>query len=194
MASDWMGEWWAPRDQAWESDKHTFPSWVELRATGQKGAPDVFFRAEMRDGVPDVVDFRITAKSSGRPVRTADLAAWQPLELMAFDAFQRHAEPLDVEERQRRQREEQGALSLGPRSEAEAIEIRKSLELSRAKGKGPSRAELEEVAKVYQEASAKPTETVARVLAYSWRTAARRVQQARQAGLLPPSGRSGEAN
>jgi hypothetical protein len=49
-----------------------------------------------------------------------------------------------------------------------------------------SRAELEEVAQVYREhVASSPTRMVAMLCGYSERTAARRVQQARAAGLLP---------
>jgi hypothetical protein len=49
-----------------------------------------------------------------------------------------------------------------------------------------TRAELEEVAKVYREfIGSTPTRAVQLAGGYSERTAARRVQQARAAGLLP---------
>lgn len=47
-------------------------------------------------------------------------------------------------------------------------------------------AELEDVARIYKEhVAGKPTDAVATILGYSPRTAARRVKQAEEAGLLP---------
>ena len=48
------------------------PPAVTFEAEGMKGAPDVTARFEIRDGVPEVVDFRITAKLDGRAVCTAE--------------------------------------------------------------------------------------------------------------------------
>ena len=59
----------------------------------------------------------------------------------------------------------------------------------KAPRRGVTRAELEQVANVYRHnVDAKPVQQVAAIMGYgSERTAARRVQQARDAGLLPPT-------
>lgn len=178
--NEYAPKWRAPLDHGWETETHFYPSFVELEAEGKKGAPDVSVRFEMRDGVPDVVDFRITAKENGRAVRTADLNAWQPLEGLATNAFRRWARLKDPSE------DPNTSNPYGPRHEADAWKIRGDLETARGLNRGPSPAELEEVARVYRDAiDGRPTEAVQTMLGYSRRTAARRVQQARAAGLLP---------
>jgi hypothetical protein len=159
----------------WVSETHSFPTAVELRAEGQKGAPNVHARFELRDGVPEVVEFRMSAKDKGRAVRTADLAAWN-LEGLALNGFRQFARPHDEPHR----------LGSGPRDEREFWELEGQLVEDRGRRRGPSADELEAVARVYREAiDGRPTEAVQVRLNYSRRTAARRVQQARAAGLLP---------
>jgi len=171
-------KWRAVLDHGWVSSTHAYPSVVNFEAEGEKGAPDVAARFEMRDGVPEVVDFRITAKPNGRGVRTVDLNSWQPLEGLATNAFHRYARLLDPAEA--------GDDPYGPRDDRDAWRIRADLEDARAGQRGPSPSELEDVARVYREAiDSRPTEAVQVMLGYSRRTAARRVQQARAAGLLP---------
>jgi hypothetical protein len=72
-------------------------------------------------------------------------------------------------------------------TEENADRARRAVYEARKARRGPvSRAALEEVAKVYREhLEASPTRAVSLLLGYSERTAARRVQQAREAGLLP---------
>jgi hypothetical protein len=55
--------------------------------------------------------------------------------------------------------------------------------------RGPTKEELERVASIYREHhGGAPLQAVATLLSTSRRTAARRVAQAREVGLLPPSG------
>ena len=156
------------------------PPTVKFEGEGLKGAPNVSARFEIRDGVPEVVDFQITAKPDGRAVRTSDLNSWQPLEGLALNAFRRFGRLV--------QRDDDGR-SLGatlPGDEREAWAMRAALESAQAKPQGPSVAELSEVARIYRDAiEGRPTEAVQLMGGYSRRTAARRVQQARAAGLLP---------
>lgn len=156
------------------------PPAVTFEAEGDKGAPDVTARFEIRDGVPEVVDFRITAKPTGRAVRTSDLNGWQPLEGLALNAF-RTVGSVD-------RRDDEGRLlgAIRPQDDRDEWALRGNLESAMARRRTPSTAELEEVAKVYREAiRGRPTEAVQVQLGYSRRTAARRVQQARAAGILP---------
>jgi hypothetical protein len=63
---------------------------------------------------------------------------------------------------------------------------RAAYEARKARRGTVTRADLEQVAKVYREnLAASPTRAVSLLLGYTERTAARRVQQARAAGLLP---------
>jgi hypothetical protein len=137
----------------------------------------VWAKFEIRDGAPEVVEFRITAKHDGRAVRTSDLNSWQPLEGLALNAFLRVGRIGD---------REHGAWP--PRAEREKWAMEGDLERAKARRRTPNTAELEEVAKIYREAlHGRPTEAVQVQLGYSRRTAARRVEQARAAGILPPT-------
>lgn len=159
------------------------PPAVTFEAEGLKGAPNVVGRFEIRDGVPECVDFRITAKPDGRAVRTADLNGWQPLEGLALNAF-RQVGRIGL-------RDAATGRLLGAGTPVDGREewaMRADLEGAMARRRSPSAAELEEVARVYREAlHGRPTEAVQLRLGYSRRTAARRVQQARAAGVLPPT-------
>lgn len=158
-----------------------FPSSVKLEATGLKGAPDVEAVFEMRDGVPEVVDFRITAKANGRAVRSADLDSFMPLERFAIAGFRRFSSRRDG------RGSERPNGNLGPADSREFWDVTGTLHAARESRTGPSHAELEEVARIYREAvQGRPTEAVQIQGGYpSRRTAARRIQQARAAGLLP---------
>lgn len=167
---------------AWEEVGSTLaPSAVEMTATGLKGAPDVFARFEIRDGIPETVDFRIVAKEDGRPVRSADLREWSALEGIALNAFHRFAWKRKVDPVTG-----QTVGGTQPEDDRDHWAIHGDLENARAQRRGPSVAELEDVARTYREAiDGRPTEAVQVMFGYSRRTAARRVQQAREAGLLP---------
>ncbi len=159
------------------------PPAVTVEAEGLKGAPDVTARFEVRDGVPECVDFRISAKPDGRAVRTADLNGWQPLEGLALNTFRQVGRIGKHDDTTGRQL---GAVT--PQGRREEWAMRADLEGAMARRRGPSAAELEQVAKVYREQiGGRPTEAVQVLLGYSRRTAARRVQQARAAGILPPT-------
>ena len=120
---------------------------MTLTAEGMKGAPDVSARFEIRDGVPEVVDFRITARPDGRAVRTADLNSRQLLEWHALNSFLRVGSVRRTEAGTGRQL---GASD--PRDDHEEWAMRGDLERAGARRGGPSKAELEEVAKVYRQA------------------------------------------
>jgi hypothetical protein len=178
---------WKPhfdRSESLTLGRYTLPTSVDLEAEGQKGAPDVHAHFEMRDGVPEVVEFTTRAKPMGRAVRTSDLNGWQPLEGLALNAFRLHAwQPeRDVDER---------GLVLGPEDERDFWRLGGALHEAQNSRLGPTEAELAEVAQVYRAAiEGRPTEAVQVQMGYrSRRTAARRVQQAREAGLLPHTSR-----
>lgn len=169
-----------------ETGNYSYPDRLLLDARGHRGAPDVSVVIEMRDAVPEVVEFHLVAKPHGRGVRTADLNAWQPIEGLAINGLRQHA---------RRTVQQPGEEPVwagppfGPATAEDFWRLDGSLREAQQTRTGPSRAELEEVARVYTDAvHAKPVEAVLDAMEYgSRRTAARRVQQARQAGLLPPT-------
>jgi len=182
----WTPEWGkagpgAPLHGLWIGNTFVPPA-VNFEAEGMKGAPDVFVRFEVRDGVPEVVDFRITAKPKGRAVRTSDLNGWQPLEGLALNSFRQ------VGSAGRRDDAHRLLGAVDPEGERDEWAMRSDLDRAMDRPRTPSRVELEEVARVYREAiKGRPTHAVQVQLGYTRRTAARRVQQARAAGILPPT-------
>jgi predicted PP-loop superfamily ATPase len=121
-------------------------------------------------------------KPNGRGLRTADLAALN-LDALAVAVFSQLASTY------RTSRDEPDTVLLfRPADEAEARRLERDLHEARKAQRGTvTRAELEEVARIYREyVDSSPTQAVAALGGYdSQRTAARRVQQAREAGLLP---------
>jgi hypothetical protein len=124
----------------------------------------------------------ISVKPNGRGLRTADLAALN-LDALAVAVFSQLASTY------RTSRDEPDTVLLfRPADEAEARRLERDLHEARKAQRGTvTRAELEEVARIYREyVDSSPTQAVAALGGYdSQRTAARRVQQAREAGLLP---------
>jgi hypothetical protein len=145
---------------------------------GDIGEPDLEVTFEVRDGRPECVDFHVRAKPDGRGIRTADLQMVTNLDAMAVYLFERVA-PVP------------GGSAFNwmwRQTEENAGRARRAVyEARKARRGSVSKAELEQVAKVYRKhLDASPTAAVRMLLGYkSERTAARRVQQAREAGLLP---------
>lgn len=169
LSGEWLGD--------------TFvPSAVELRGEGERGAPNLHVRFEIRDGIPEVVSFHLDSTTSGRGVRTADLREWN-LDGLAFNAFMHFAGIRDPNG--------SGTAmgGYGFSDEREYWQARGDVERASERRPGVSAGELEDVARIYRaHIETRPTEAVQK-LGYSRRTAARRVQQARAAGLLPPTSR-----
>ena len=143
------------------------PPKAVLSFEGIKGSPDATVIFEVRDGRPECVEISVRAKPEGRGIRSADLAMMN-LDNLAIDVFTQLGVVgvQDTDERRRTHRDVHEARL--------------------ARRGAVSQHELEEVARVYREhLEESPTRAVALLLGYSDRTAARRVQQARTAGLLP---------
>jgi hypothetical protein len=177
----------ATRDWTWQATdefvrlgddgRTSVPAWISGTGIGHEGAPDLYARFEVRDGTPECVEFRLVAKPDGRAVRSADLRLFNldNLTLNTFMRFARSSRPggtwaSDDDER---------AWWLANSAVAE----------SQRGSRGVTNAELTEVARIYREnVDGRPTEAVEMGMAYrSRRTAARRVEQARAVGLLPPT-------
>lgn len=133
---------------------------------GVDGAPDATMRFEVRNGRPECVEVIVRAKPEGRGIRSADVALFN-IDTIAVDVF------YDLG-------------TIGVTDERAAVNTRRALQEARASRRGTvTREELERVAKTYRENPESPTRAVELVLGYSKRTAARRVKQAEEAGLLP---------
>jgi hypothetical protein len=148
---------------------------------GANGEPDLEVHFEVRDGRPQCVDVHATAKPDGRPLRTSDLHVLA-LDAMTLSVFARLALKSTYDA-------ETNVTTMVPiMDEREFWQTVNDVDaVVKAPRRGVTRAELEQVANVYRNnVEAKPVQQVATIMGYgSERTAARRVQQARSAGLLP---------
>jgi hypothetical protein len=156
---------------------------------GQGGEPDATVAFEVRpqpehppgnpyllthrvkDVRPEVIGIHIAAKPNGRGITTADLRSFA-LDEFTTDAFTRVGVP---------------EVPPFRAPEEDYRYIARTVREARSGSRGRvTRAELEVVARVYREhIGTTPTRAVQLAGGYSERTAARRVQQARAAGLLP---------
>lgn len=146
------------------------PRRVTVTMAGHLGDPDVRIQFEVREGRPDCTEFTVKAKPNGRGIRSSDLTTLNVdgIAESAFLDFATHRE---------------GATFGG--QDGETWALRKGIgDAIHAPGRGPTSAELEEVARIYREHPTAPTSAVEKLLGYSRRTASRRVQQARDAGVL----------
>lgn len=152
-------------------------TWVFSRARlssiGLDGAPDLFAEFEVRDGVPECVAIRWESKPDGRGIRTSDLHVIK-VDGLVINAFLQHAK-VDPQSKVARDSERDHWAAVGDLDRAIA-----------GRSKGPHPGELQQVAEIYRaHVGGHPTAAVESLLGMSRRTAARRVQQARAAGLLP---------
>ena len=127
---------------------------------------------EVKNARPEVIGIHIAAKPGGRSITTADLRSFA-LDELTTDVFTVVGVPLVPPFRT---------------PPEDYRHIGRSMREARQSSRGKvTRAELEKVARVYREhIDTRPIQVVRSVCGYkSDRTAARRVQQARAAGLLP---------
>jgi hypothetical protein len=145
----------------------TVPPEALLTFEGVKGSPDVTMNFEVRNDRPECVGITIKAKPKGRGIRSADLALFN-IDSLTIAVFAQVG-------------------NLGVHDEAQQWRTARDVTEARSVRRGAvTRAELEDVARVYRDhVDNAPTKAVELLLDYSERTAARRVQQARDAGLLP---------
>ena len=163
-----LGDFVLPREAQWHFE-------------GDKGDPDVTVRLAVRDGRPQVIDAHFTAKPDGRQLRTSDLTLLS-LDALAVQTFARFAERSHYDP-------ETNTTELTPVTDERGFwaAVNDVDAAVKAPRRGVTAAELEQVARVYRDnVTGRPLEAVRVTLGYtSDRTAARRVQQARRAGLLP---------
>lgn len=147
------------------------PQRVSLHFEGTEGAPDLSASFEILKGAPECTGLHFVAKPDARGIRTVDLDL--SLDQLTTTAFLTFAHRQD------------GSVRSDEKTWRAA---RKDLEHNRS-GRPPiSTAELEDVARIYRaHIEGAPTDAVAKILGLAPRTAARRVQRAREAGLLPPT-------
>jgi hypothetical protein len=169
--------------------KMLVPERCRVEVYGTDGRPDWVAEFEIRSGAPECTSLRWEARPGGRGIRTSDLQFVQ-LDNLAAKVFAKKA----------RWPQTDGGGSTPVVSMAmtdgtstasvdDQMYWRAVGEVSEAiatRGRGATPEVLAEVAKVYSaNISGSPTTAVERWFGYSRRTAARRVRQARDAGLLP---------
>jgi hypothetical protein len=144
---------------------------VPLKATltfeGLSKSPDVLMRFEIRDQRPECVEISVKAKPDGRGIRDADIGIFH-IDRLTINVFERLA-------------------NLGARDEKVLLAASRSVhEARKARRGGVTRADLENVARIYQQhIGTSPTRAVALEYDFSERTAARRIKEAERVGLLP---------
>lgn len=152
---------------------------IEVR--GVPGVAEIVADCRMEDGVPSVVSLTLTPAQDRTGVTAQDLRRIPAPEALAVQALGTNAVHLRAP----------GRLSPS-RGRRETNRVRQAL-ADRAGAPPPrknsvSQEQLLLVAEVYREhVDGAPVQAVAATLKLSQRTAARRVEQARQAGLLPPT-------
>jgi hypothetical protein len=162
------------------------PPKAQLTFEGIKGSPDVAMRFEVRDGRPECVEIHVRAKPDGRGIRTADLLLFN-LDNQTASVFT----DLAIAERGDGTAVGPGSLITGEDVAVMRRAERDVREAGMSRRGSVTRAELEDVARVFRDhVDDSPTSAVREVLGYgSDRTAARRIKQAEEAGLLPTTER-----
>ncbi len=154
---------------------------VQIVFTGADAHPNWMAHFRVVDGRPECLEVRIEAKEGGRGIRTADVNLFN-LDAMAVHAFSQVGGPVQTDDP-----EERHPWLPQQLDDQQLWQIRGDLmEARQSRRGGVTKSELEEVAEIYlAHVDRSPTATVARLKGYSMRTAARRVDAASAAGLLP---------
>lgn len=151
------------------------PAEVELNFTGEVGEPDVVARFAVRQGRPECIELRFLARELGRGLESSDLDV--NLDDLILGAFMRFAlRPEDPD----------NFDLVGSLDDREQYQAARELQEARKSRRPVSTEELQRVAAIYTaHVDDKPVIALRDAFGYSQRTAHRRVEQARAAGLLP---------
>ena len=132
----------------------------------------------MRDGRPEMVEVLVKTKADGRGIRSSDMEVFNEnliRNVYAFIGRQFHSDPGG-----------RTGSAEWPPSDDDMWAIKGTVERSRQRRGTVNIEELKKVEETYEAHTGNaPTKAVEEILDYTPRTAARRVQQAREAGLLP---------
>ncbi len=171
------------------------PSRFVYRFAGHDGDPNSLVRFEIRRQAGEAlakiacVEVKVTPSAGGRPIRPSDFEGLAALDTLGREVCERLALAVDTV-----RDPVSGETSAVPLSSTKMKAVREELrrELrdgiadSRRNRKRPTpREELERVAEIYQSADRAPISAVMTAQSYTRRTAARRIAEARTAGLLP---------
>lgn len=149
------------------------PQEIRVTVRGGPSQPDMEMKIEVREGMPECVEFTLRARPDGPEIRDKDLGvvrvAYWLEQIVAMCSMKQS---------------ETGLVTMGSQTALSDI--------TRIRTKRPqiSREHLKNVSEVYrQHFDTRPTEAVSRTFGVSHRTAARYVQKARAAGYLPDTDR-----
>jgi hypothetical protein len=159
------------------------PMDVIMDFAGDNGHPDWTAHFRVVDGRPECLEMKVTAKEGGRGIRTADINTFN-IDNLAIYAFSQVGGPAESDDPNERHR-----LFPAELDDQQMWEVVGDVtDARRERRGGVSTAELQEVADIYlAHINGKPSAVVQMLKGYSPRTAARRIQQARLKGLLPPT-------
>ena len=203
-------------DEAPVNDLLVVPTRTQALLIGLMGAPDIIVRFSAVNGVPEASEITFRATEGGRGVRASDLKTLPPLEHLCRLSLSLFATEIrsDYEGDPTKLNPGQDTVrpfdwgEIGNIDEVQfhldgygwpTVTTRNLPEFPKpvhprvfdalfSKKRGVTRDELEAVAYTYQNnVQSNPTEAVQHAYGYTARTASRRVQQARDAGLLPPT-------
>jgi hypothetical protein len=176
-----LGGWGKAEYEAGPGDvvdvgNRVMPRKIDAAIKGGQDEPDVEMTIEVRQGIPVCTSVRFASRADGPEVRVRDLKSVPILdwadEIVAACSWVRM--------------ESGGIMQVGGKE----ARTRARRDIARARVGRPrvSSEHLEKVAKVYREHSDdRPTYAVQRAFGGSYRTAARDIERARAAGLLPPT-------
>lgn len=171
------------------------PSRFAYRFAGHDGDPNSLVRFEIRRQPGEAlakiacVEVKVTPSAGGRPIRPSDFEGLAALDTVGREVCESLA--LAVETSADPVSRDVSAVPLSStkmRAVREELrrELRDGIADSRRNRKRPTpREELERVAEIYQGADRAPITAVMTAQSYTRRTAARRIAEARTAGLLP---------
>jgi Family of unknown function (DUF6214) len=167
---------WNNADKVEIGDRRLVPREIVVQINGGKNEPDFGMRIGVREGIPQVTEVVLKARPEGPEVRDRDLRAirlteWLERVVAACSVVDSTGD---------------GTVWSKPVDDHTArADIRRAMP-GRPRTITPEL--LQKVAETYRNhLSDKPTEAVKRSFGVEHRTAARYVQRAREAGLLPPT-------
>lgn len=162
------------------------PTAMRMVITGHDREPDGVAEFEIRDGRPECVQITITAKPDGRAIRSSDVQPLGRVDELITSAFGGAAREVAEEEQDDLGR----TWRKTAHHDATAAWSAQKVVADRRRTRANTPEELAEVARIYREnIDGAPIDAVQTLMGYgSHRTAARRVERARAAGLLPATG------
>ncbi len=160
------------------------PKRATFAVAGDKGSPDATVRFEVREGVPECIEIVVKAKPAGRGIRSSDMTLFNIDNLIA-NVLGEVGGAVEIDPVTGVGSGKRG----GEHDEHNRWAVSGAVSDRRVHGgRGSNQVELQQVADIYlAHLDSAPAKAVATLLGYADRTAARRVNEARAAGLLPES-------